>query len=277
MLISQTTTTIAKHRHSMQPPRDHRDPRSRSVSKSPLPSPGEERSDPLHRTVAFVPFQGGTTSGVSNETRRAVRVQAAKASAAARKRTIARKLAEKQSSSSGQDEAVSPSAASSDQSRRTSSTSAAESDYSVQFAASRSPSRSLTSTPVSSTAGNYPVRHWHHQIPQLVDYFTRLFLPDPASSQDMTDGRDDMRTQLWPAAMRDTCLFNAILLLSASHATVTRSLAIPTSLLSQLKSTTIETINDAIAKSESSTIGDAAVGAIALLGAWELVSLGVVA
>lgn len=113
-------------------------------------------------------------------------------------------------------------------------------------------------------------------IPALVDYFTRYFLPDNTSTQDVY-GRDAMRTQLWPLALSDTCLFHAIMLISASHATVTGALTVPVSLLAQLKHTAIETINDIIARMDSSQIGDAVIGAIALVGGWELVSLADVA
>ena len=248
-------------------------PRSRSVSKSPLASPNFEREDPLSRQVAFVPFEAGTPSGVSDETRRAVRVQAAKASAAARKQTIARRLAERSGQSVSNETSPSSSTTEqSEQSRRASATSAADSESSLKIPTSRSPSQSTNVSPVDASFRIYPITKWHPSIPAIVDYYTRHFLPDQNASPDM-HGRDALRTQLWPLALSDTCLFHAILLIAASHATVTGALVVPVSLLAQLKHTAIESINDAIARLESSKIGDAVISAIALVGSWELVSI----
>lgn len=250
-----------------------KNPRSRSVSKSPLTSPNLERENPLSRQVAFVPFEAGTPSGVNDETRRAVRVQAAKASAAARKQTIARRLAER----SGQPVSVKTSPSSStteqsEQSRKVSATSAADSESALKIPTLPSPSPSLNVSPVDASCRIYPITRWHPLIPAIVDYYTRYFLPDQSASPDM-HGRDAMRTQLWPLALSDTCLFQAIMLTAASHATVTGALAVPVSLLVQLKHTAIESINDAIARLDSSQIGDAVTSAIALVGGWELVSI----
>lgn len=253
-----------------------KNPRSRSVSKSPLTSPAFERDDPLSRQVAFVPFEAGAPSGVSDETRRAVRVQAAKASAAARKQTIARRLAERSGQPVSTETSPSSSTEQSEQSRRASATSAADSDSSLKIATSRSPSlapsQSINASPVDASFRIYPITKWHPLIPAIVDYYTRHFLPDHNASPDM-HGRDAMRTQLWPIALSDTCLFHAIMLIAASHATVTGALTVPVSLLAQLKHTAIESINDSIARLDSSKIGDAVVSAIALVGGWELVSI----
>lgn len=279
-LTSCVRTDLYTHRltaslGSMQNRREQQGGRPRSISRSPLSSPGDERDDPMSRTVAFVPFEIGTSSGVGKDTRRAVRVQAAKASAAARKRTIARKLAEKQAPTAS-DEPGTSSSSETGRKSRTSSTSGTDND-SLQITISRSPSRSLSATPTETTFRQYPVSRWHPLIPSIVDHFTRFFLPSATSSSPPTpavesDGRQDLRNRLWPAALSDTCLFNAIMLVSASHATVSRALSIPVSLLGQLKHTTIESINDAIPKSDSKAIGDAVIAAIALVGGWELVS-----
>ncbi|GIZ41969.1 hypothetical protein CKM354_000525200 [Cercospora kikuchii] len=252
----------------MPNPRSYKNPRSRSVSKSPLTSPTLERDDPLSRQVAFVPFSAGAPSGISDETRRAVRVQAAKASAAARKQTIARKLAEKSGQAFSTETSPTSSTEQSEESRRASSTSAAESDPTKSIT-SRSPSQSLDVSPVDPTTRIYPISQWHPLIPSIVDYFTKYFLPDATLPQDAY-GRDAMRTQLWPLALSDTCLFHAILLNAASHAVVTGALNVPTSLLAQLKHTALEGINEAIAGLDFSQVGEAIIDAIALVGAWEL-------
>ncbi|KAF2169927.1 hypothetical protein M409DRAFT_19545 [Zasmidium cellare ATCC 36951] len=244
------------------------EPLSRTTSKSPLPSPGEERQDPFiitHPTgVAFVPFKAGTSSGISSETRRAVRVQAAKASAAARKRTIARKLAGKRSTS--YDDASSSSAAESDRGRRLSASSAVDLK-SLTLTTSPSPARSISAGQLEPFR-LYPASKWHPEIPDLVDYFLHNFAPD--FTTDML-GRDVMRNQLWPEALQDSALFHAVLLTAASHASLSRAQPIPTPLLAQLRSSTFESANSAIAKSQGRAgISDAVAGAIALMAAWEL-------
>ncbi|KAM3424833.1 hypothetical protein BST61_g6813 [Cercospora zeina] len=253
----------------MPNPRSYKNPRSRSVSKSPLTSPALERDDPLSRQVAFVPFEAGAPSGVSDETRRAVRVQAAKASAAARKQTIARRLAEKSGPPMSTETSPASSTDHSEQSRRASSTSAAESDPPKSIITSRSPSQSLDVSPIDPATRRYPIAQWHPVIPSIADYFTKYFLPDSTQPHDAY-GRDAMRTQLWPLALSDTCLFHAIMLNAASHAVVTGALHVPTSLLAQLKHTAIEGINEAIARLDFTQVGDAIIDAIALVGAWEL-------
>ncbi|KXT03816.1 hypothetical protein AC579_4383 [Pseudocercospora musae] len=261
----------------MQRPRDRRDPAPRSVSRSPLPSPGFERDDPIPRgptTVAFVPFEAGTSSGVSIDTRRAVRVQAAKASAAARKRTIARKLAQKRTPAANPDGAgPSSTAEGSDRGRKTSSTSGAASDT-LNPSRSQSPSRplntSLSTGDIHAAYRPYPVTKWHSKIPHIVEYFERYFLPENVTGLE-PHGRAAMRTQLWSTALADTCLFNAIMLVSASHAITARAQSIPTQLLYQLKHTALECINDAVARADAiSGIGDAVIASIALVGGWEL-------
>ncbi|KAK4504216.1 hypothetical protein PRZ48_005132 [Zasmidium cellare] len=252
----------------MQRPHGKPDPQPRTTSKSPLPSPSEERQDPFissHPTgVAFVPFKAGTSSGISEETRRAVRVQAAKASAAARKRTIARKLAGKRSTS--YDDASSSSAAESDRGRRPSVASAADLKA-LTLATSPSPARSISNGQLEPFR-LYPVAKWHPEIPDLVDYFLHNFAPEVTT--DML-GRDVMRNQLWPEALQDSALFHAILLTAASHASLSRAQALPTTLLAQLRSSTFESINGAIARSQGrGGVNDAVAGAIALMAAWEL-------
>lgn len=248
----------------MQRPRGKPDPLYRTTSRSPLPSPGEEQQDPF-TGVAFVPFQAGTSSGISSETRRAVRVQAAKSSAAARKRTIARKLAGKRSTS--YDDASSSSAAESDRGRRLSASSAADLK-SLTLAPSPSPARSISAGQLEPFR-LYPVSKWHPEIPDLVDYFLHNFAPD--STTDIL-GREVMRNQLWPEALDDSALFHAILLTAASHASLSRAQTVPTPLLAQLRSSTFESINGAIARSQGrGGVNDAVAGAIALMAAWELV------
>lgn len=247
----------------MQRPHGKPAPPYRTTSKSPLPSPGEEPQDPF-TGVAFVPFQAGTSSGISSETRRAVRVQAAKSSAAARKRTIARKLAGKRSTS--YDDASSSSAAESDRGRRLSASSAADLK-SLTLAPSPSPARSISAGHLEPFR-LYPVSKWHPEIPDLVDYFLQNFAPGTTDIH----GREVMRNQLWPEALNDSALFHAILLTAASHASLSRAKIIPTSLLAQLRSSTFESINGAIAGSQGrGCVNDAVAGAIALMAAWELV------
>lgn len=241
------------------------EPHSRSISKSPLPSPGEERQDPLSTT--FVPFSVGSSSGVSSETRRAVRIQAAKSSAAARKRTIARKLAGKRSTS--YDDASSSSTADSDRGRRLSVSSAADLK-SLTLAASPSPARSISGGQLEPYR-LYPISKWYPETPALVDYFLQYFAPE--ATTDLL-GRDILRSQLWPEALQDSALFHAILLTAGSHASLSRSQNISTSLLSQIRNSTFESINGAIARSEGKGgVSDAVAAAIALMAAWELVGI----
>ncbi|CAK4031778.1 Hypothetical predicted protein [Lecanosticta acicola] len=255
----------------MPQPRASREPLSSSKPRSPPVSPNDECEDPLSRpstAVAFVPFQLGPASGVGNDTRRAVRVQAAKASAAARKRTIARRLAERQSSS--QDE-IRPSSATAGAADRGGKLSTTSSDARpVDIGASPSPDRSLrfASSGRSDPSRSYPTKRWHPQIPSLVDYFLRYFAPEISFD---ASGREAFRSHLWPMALENTSLFHGILLTVASHASLSGALNVPMYLLAQLKHSTLESINEAVTSPETrGSIEDSVVGAIALLGGWEL-------
>ena len=75
-------------------------------------------------------------------------------------------------------------------------------------------------------------------------------------------------------ALEEPPLFHAIMLTIASHASVSGALKVPTDLLAQLKHTTLEGIQEALTDPASQgNFGDSVVGAIAFLGAWELVSI----
>lgn len=284
--------------------RGSRESFSRSISRSPLASPTEEVADPLSRSssaVAFVTL-GIENFEVSQESRRAVRVQAAKASAAARKRTIALRKAERKGSSP-LDEAGSSSATGSDRGRSPSSQTLSPTQNSfgdpnfvksergrspssqtlspTQFSFSdskfvwsaRSPSRSPGRSPSSAqfeAFRTYPVTEWHPLIPDLVEHFFKYFAPEATAD---SRGREVLRTQLWPEALTSPALFHAILLTVGSHSAASRALQIPRQLLAQFKHATLEHINEAVARAEvREGIDDNVVAAIALLGGWELVS-----
>lgn len=244
---------------------------SRSVSKSPLASPKDELGDPIARTQspapAFVSFQHGSQSGIDKEARRAIRSQAAKSSAEARKRTIANKLAAKKSMTF---ESASPaSVAASDSASSPSSASTSAPSAGTSRHGSGSGASSIR-TAQMDLSRSYPTTRWHPQMPDLVEYFLTHFVPDAtiAAGSD----REPIRSQLWPDALRDTALFHAILLVAASHATASGAMTIPTALVSQLKRTTLESINSAIEwAGEEGRVRDSVIAAIALLGQWELV------
>jgi hypothetical protein len=108
-------------------------------------------------------------------------------------------------------------------------------------------------------------------MPDLVEYFLTYFVPDAM----MVPGsdREAIRSQLWPDALRDTALFHAIILVAASHATVSGRMTVSTQLLTLLKHTTLESINSAIEwAGEEGRVRDSVIAAIALLGGWEIVS-----
>lgn len=87
-------------------------------------------------------------------------------------------------------------------------------------------------------------------------------------------GREALRAHLWPMALEDPPLFHAIMLMAASHASVSGALQVPMDLLAQLKHTTMESIHEAVTDSASQgNFGDSVVAAISLLGGWELVSV----
>ncbi|KJX94092.1 hypothetical protein TI39_contig4219g00013 [Zymoseptoria brevis] len=248
---------------------------------SPFTSPTDEKEDPFRRTsspgpVAFVPFETGISGGVGTDARRAVRVQAARASAAARKATIAKKLAvvkgERYGSSPStavSDDESSPNSASSSALERQTK----EEEARPKVAISRLPqpdSSNLTSNLQEIEISRvYPTTKWHPKMPEVVQYFLRLFVPTitPAHST----GREDIRAHLWPQAQNDAALFHALLLLAASHAVVSRALNLSPELISQLKYTTLESINTAIGgSSQDGRMQDPVITAIALLGGWEL-------
>lgn len=109
-------------------------------------------------------------------------------------------------------------------------------------------------------------------MPDLVEYFLTHFVPDATMAAG--NDREQIRSQLWPDALRDTALFHAILLVAASHATVSGAMVVATPLLTQLKRTTLESINSAIEwAGEEGRVRDSIIAAIAILGQWELVSL----
>lgn len=111
-------------------------------------------------------------------------------------------------------------------------------------------------------------------MPDLVEYFLTYFVPDATMAPG--NDREAIRSLLWPDALRDTALFHAILLVAASHATVSGAMTVSTSLLAQLKHTTLESINSAIEwAGEEGRVRDSVIAAVALLGEWELVSLGI--
>lgn len=118
---------------------------------------------------------------------------------------------------------------------------------------------------------SYPTTRWHPQMADLVEYFLTNFVPDATMAAG--SDREPIRSQLWPDALRDTALFHALLLVAASHATVSGAMNVSTSLLALLKRITLESINSAIEwAGEEGRLRDSIIAAIALLGEWELVS-----
>lgn len=107
-------------------------------------------------------------------------------------------------------------------------------------------------------------------MPDIIEYFLTYFVPDATMAPG--SDREAIRSQLWPDALRDTALFHAIILVAASHASVSGAKTVATPFLTQLKHTTLESINSAIEwAGEESRVRDSVIAAIALLGGWELV------
>jgi hypothetical protein len=200
-------------------------------------------------------------------------VQAARASAAARKATIARKQGLIKTEEGNDDNSPISAVSGSESSPASASTSAAEDRHKRSVSSKAESEASIPTSQLKEMEISrvYPTTKWHPQMPEVVEYFLSLFAPTLKGEH--RTGREDIRSQLWPQAQKDAALFHALLLIAASHATVAGALSIQPDLISQLKYTTLENINTAIEwAGRQGGMRDPVVAAIALLGAWELVS-----
>ena len=279
--------------------------RSEPLRRSAKPRASRHRPKPQfspqgQQSLAFVTFDANDPASNNDDTRKAIRVQAAKASAATRKATIARKLARRRESQSH---------ANSDGSHTGKSGTAAVSTNRCEL--SLIPSALTTNfapqspeqmpTPILSPHEllgmgrvdpfrTYPTDEWSSDIPAIIDHCKEMywesrpwrnpltrtdlihFAPAPGGLPDM-HGREALRTQLWPRVLQNGALFRAIVLVSATHGVLSGAATISRSNLLWHRQNAIQSINAAVASSpRHSEIQDEVVGAIALLAGWELVS-----
>ncbi len=101
----------------------------------------------------------------------------------------------------------------------------------------------------------------------LIDLDLHYIAPETLGN-DAPDSRGSLRKLWWPKVMTDPGLFNATLLISASHQASITSMRRNRILIEELRCNTIASVNESMAD-PNPRLSDVNIGAILTLGSWE--------